>query len=78
MYGTYLGNAGSWSQVTQALLKQIVGLRRERMSQAEVAKRMGVSKQRVSNLEKGTSAPTLKTLEKYAEAVGATVLVKGS
>ena len=43
------------------------------LTQAEVAERMGVSKSRVSQIERGEGNPTLETLEKVGHAFGLTV-----
>ncbi len=44
--------------------------RRAGLSQAELAKRLGVSKQAVQKLERATSNPSLTTLDKVAHALG--------
>jgi transcriptional regulator with XRE-family HTH domain len=41
-----------------------------KLSQAEVAKRMGTTQSAVSDLESGRAAPSVSTLSRYAEAVG--------
>jgi transcriptional regulator with XRE-family HTH domain len=46
------------------------------MTQVEVAERMKVSKQAVSNLESGTMNPSLRTLEKYAKALGVRLVLE--
>lgn len=46
------------------------------MTQAEVAERMGTTQSVVARIEGGRTPPNLKTLEKYAAAVGRRVRVK--
>ncbi|MBF0269135.1 MAG: helix-turn-helix transcriptional regulator [Alphaproteobacteria bacterium] len=46
------------------------------MTQAEVAERMGTTQSVVARIEGGRTPPNLKTLEKYAAAVGRRVKVK--
>ena len=46
------------------------------MTQAQVAKRMGTTQSVVARIESGQNAPNLKTLEKYAQAVGRRIEVK--
>lgn len=59
------------------VLKELIRLRRQRMSQSDMARRLGVSRQQVYNIESGRQGhPSIKTLEKYAKAVGARIVVK--
>jgi DNA-binding transcriptional regulator YiaG len=44
--------------------------RRARLTQAEVALRMGTTESAVSRLESGRAKPSTRTLEKYALATG--------
>ena len=46
------------------------------LSQAEVAKRMGVGQSTVAGFEKEMSDPRLSTLQRYARAVGASLSVE--
>ena len=48
---------------------------RARLSQAELAKRMGTSQSTVARLESGTAKPSLSTLERFARATGTRVRV---
>ena len=41
-----------------------------RLSQAQLAEKVGVSRQAVDQIERGTITPTLKTLERLADAFG--------
>lgn len=60
------------SQDHRQLMADLVKSRVESgMSQADVAEVMGVSQQRVSQLERYDSDPKLSTLRRYANAVGA-------
>jgi ribosome-binding protein aMBF1 (putative translation factor) len=52
-------------------IRALVAARSEAgLSQAEVAKRMGTTQSVVARLEGGRTAPTWKTLSRYAEATG--------
>ena len=54
-----------------ALVKALIGARTHaRLSQAEVAARMGTTESAVSRLESGRSKPSTRTLERYAKATG--------
>ena len=60
-----------------ALARALIKARtKARMTQAQVAKRMGTTQSVVARIESGHNAPNLKTLEKYAEAVGRRIEVK--
>lgn len=51
----------------------IARLRKEfNMSQTELAEKIGVQKQSISNIERGTRYPTFETLEKFANIFHAT------
>lgn len=56
----------------------IVGLRRDyNITQAELARRMGVSQQMIAQLESiSGSSPTIRTLERVAQAFGKSLLVE--
>ena len=46
------------------------------MGQADVARRMGVSRQQINNTENLRQGyPSIRTVERYAKAVGAKILV---
>lgn len=54
------------------LLTQLAIIREQRgLTLDKVAKSMGIDKSAVSRLERGTTNPTVKTLRRYATAVGA-------
>jgi len=58
----------------QKLLRDLVGMRgKHRLSQADVAYRMGVSQPTVAAFERYDSNPTLATIRRYALAVEATL-----
>lgn len=58
------------------ILKKLIRLRKLKMTQSEVARKMGVSRQQVYNIETGRQGcPSIATLEKYAKAVGARIIV---
>lgn len=46
------------------------------LTQAEVAKKMGTTQSVVARIESGQNPPNLKTLERYANAVGRRIQVK--
>lgn len=55
----------------------LIEIRKQRMSAAEAARRMGVSRQQIYNIENLTQGcPSLTTVEKYAKAIGAELRVK--
>jgi DNA-binding transcriptional regulator YiaG len=54
-----------------ALIKAMMKARkRSRLSQAEIASRMGTTESAVSRLESGRVKPSTRTLERYAAATG--------
>lgn len=58
------------------VLKTLVRLRTQRMTASELARKMGVSRQQIYNIESGRQGhPSIKTLEKYAKAIGARIVV---
>lgn len=58
------------------VLKTLIRLRSRRMTASELARRMGVSRQQIYNIESGRQGhPSIKTLEKYAKAIGAKIVV---
>ena len=59
------------------VIEQLVALRRKKMTQAELARKIGVSTQCVSNFERGCSgSPTLATVVRYAEILGVELSIK--
>lgn len=54
----------------------LVELREKRMTQKDVADRMGMSQSAVSQFERYDSNPTLTTLRRYALAVGARLRIE--
>lgn len=61
------------------VMKQLVSLRRKRMTGAEAARRMKISRQHLCNLEKGhDGSPSIRTVERYAKAVGAQLVVEST
>ncbi len=54
-----------------ALIDSLLSMRQKAgLTQEELAERMGTQKGNISRLEKGSSNPSWKTLEKYAHACG--------
>jgi transcriptional regulator with XRE-family HTH domain len=59
----------------QHLMEGLVALRKEhRLTQAEVAERMGVSQPTVAIFERYDANPTLSTIRRYANAVEARII----
>ena len=60
-----------------ALASELIGARaRAKLSQEEVARRMGTSQSAVARMESGRSLPSTTSLVKYAKAVGHKVQIK--
>lgn len=60
-----------------ALARELIGARaRAKLSQEEVARRMGTSQSAVARMESGRSLPSTTSLVKYAKAVGHKVQIK--
>jgi DNA-binding phage protein len=58
------------------LVQQLVRIRRKRMTASETARKMGVSRQQIYNIENATQGcPTLDTVARYARAIGARLKV---
>lgn len=58
------------------VMKKLVRLRRKKMTASEAARRMGVTRQQVYNIESEyQGAPSILTVERYAKAVGARLVV---
>lgn len=55
----------------------IIQLRRDsHMTQKELAAKCGITQANISNLEKGTSKPTIESLKKIADALGMRLVVE--
>jgi len=52
-----------------------VEMRSKKFTPSQIAKKMGTSRQQIYNIESGRNHPTIKTLEKYAKAVGARLAI---
>lgn len=62
--------------MTTMVMRRLVRLRRKKMTASEAARRMGVSRQQVYNIESEyQGAPSILTVERYAKAIGARVVV---
>jgi DNA-binding XRE family transcriptional regulator len=60
-----------------ALARELIGARaRAKLSQEEVARRMGTSQSAVARMESGRTMPSTTSLVKYAKAVGHKVEIK--
>lgn len=60
-----------------AIARELISARaRAGMSQAEVAQRMGTTQSVVARLESGRRPPSLRTVQRYAQAVGARAVVR--
>lgn len=56
------------------LIRDLIAARRQRgLKPAEVARRMGVDRSVVTRFESGSTNPTMATINRYAEAVGAMI-----
>ena len=54
-----------------ALARELIGARaKAKLSQAQVARRMGTSQSAVARMESGRTLPSTTSLVKYAKAVG--------
>lgn len=62
---------------TTTVLRQLVRLRRrKKLAQSDIARKMGVTRQQVYNIETGRQGhPSILTVERYARAVGARIVV---
>lgn len=60
-----------------ALASELIGARaRAKLSQEEVARRMGTSQSAVARMESGRTLPSTSSLVKYAKATGHRVEIK--
>lgn len=59
------------------LARELIEARtRARMTQDEVAQRMGTTQSVVARLESGKQPPSLRTVQRYAEAVGGRMVLR--
>ena len=60
-----------------ALIDTLLSMRKKSgLTQDEIAKRMGTQKGNISRLERGSSNPSWKTLQNYAQACGFEIFMK--
>lgn len=60
-----------------ALARELIAARtRARLSQGEVARRMGTTQSVVARLESGKRTPSMRTMQRFAEAVGGHLVVR--
>lgn len=60
-----------------ALIDALITMRKKSgLTQDEVAKKLGTQKSNISRLEKGSSNPSWKTLQNYADACGFDISMK--
>jgi transcriptional regulator with XRE-family HTH domain len=60
-----------------AIAHEMIAARaRAGLSQAEVAQRMGTTQSVIARLESGKRPPSLRTVQRYAQAVGARAVVR--
>ena len=60
-----------------AIAREMIAARaRAGLSQAEVAQRMGTTQSVIARLESGKRPPSLRTVQRYAQAVGARAVVR--
>ena len=59
-----------------ALARELIAARTQAgLTQADVAERMGTTQSTVARLEGGNAAPSLRSLQRYAQAVGRRAVV---
>ena len=59
-----------------AMTRELIAARsRAGLTQGEVAERMGTTQSVVARLESGRRAPSMRTVQRYAQAVGARAVV---
>lgn len=59
-----------------AMARELIAARAKAgLTQADVAKRMGTTQSTVARLEGGNAAPSLRSLQRYAQAVGCRAVV---
>ena len=59
-----------------ALARELIAARTQAgLTQADVAERMGTTQSTVARLEGGKAAPSLRSLQRYAQAVGCRAVV---
>ena len=60
-----------------AIARELIAARtRAGLTQADVAERMGTTQSVIARLEGGKRAPSMRTVQRYAEAVGARAVVR--
>lgn len=60
-----------------AIARELISARaRAGLSQAEVAQRMGTRQSVIARLESGRHPPSLRTVQRYAQAVGGRAVVR--
>lgn len=60
-----------------AFAQELIGARtRARLSQGEVARRMGTTQSVVARLESGRRIPSMRTMLRFAEAVGGHLVLR--
>lgn len=67
------------AEVAERIVATLIDLRqRQRLTQTQVAERMGTTQSVVSKFEQGTGDPHLSTLQRYARAVNARLYVNAA
>ncbi len=60
-----------------AMARELIAARtRAGLTQADVAERMGTTQSAVARLEGGKAAPSLRSVQRYAQAVGCRAVVR--
>ena len=60
-----------------AIARELIAARtRAGLTQADVAERMGTTQSVIARLEGGKRAPSMRTVQRYAQAVGARAVVR--
>lgn len=68
--------SGTDYDIYQEIRELIISLRRDNhITQKDLAQRCGMTQANISNLEKGTSKPTIDTLKKISDAFGMRLVI---
>ena len=66
-----INNTDSKNEIYTDLCKMIINERKEQnITQKQLAEKTGLSQSNISNIEKGSTRPTIETLIKIADALG--------
>ena len=75
--GIIIGDIADSYDIYQEIRDAITALRHDNhMTQKDLASRTGLTQANISNLEKGSSKPTIETLKKIADATGTRLVIE--